>query len=141
MTFDISVEITVMCEAIRRGCTFVAFIIDRERGQRYSAGGTTAFEAIAWCLHEFVERTLLNRESGPARNADAKPGDFGPSSRPRRITPAPPIANDEPATAAQADAVCFEQQIPRRAAPQLFGATPQPTTTAPAKRRARGVRR
>lgn len=140
MSFFVNVEITVWCESVKRGCTFSARITEgSSRARWYSGQGDTAFEAVAWALDEYVRRGILEHEPSLARNANAKPGEglHETPRRARRITPAPAM-DDGPATAATESGQCFEQQIPRRPAPQLFGATPR--TTAPAKRRARGGR-
>lgn len=140
MSFHVSVEITVWCESIHRGCTFVARLYDREREQFYSGAGDTAFEAVAWCMHDFVARALLGHGPMLSLPYDRRPGEglaAAPSSRPRRITPAPIVTG--PVLASSDSGQCFEQQIPRAAAPRLHHelvVQPEPKTT----RKARGGR-
>lgn len=143
------VELTVWCESIKRGCTFTARITDGAHARFYSGTGATAFEAIAWALHDYVARALLGHESSPAMRSDARPGDGltpATSSRPRRITPAPIVMGparadvDDPDT----ESACFEKQIPTRPAPRLHHElvlSPIAISSRPTSRRARGGQR
>lgn len=139
---NVDVEVTVFCEAIRKGCTFVARLhVD---GTFYSGNGASAFEALAWCMHDYVARGVLGHEPSLARNADVRPGDglvAAPSSRPRRMTPAPiatgPVLAQENASAKD-EIGCFDRVIPTSAAPRLFGLQPVDTPTPKKTRTARG---
>ncbi len=141
MTFHIDAELTVWREV---GQHFVARF--HKSGVFYSGDGATAFEAIAWTLDDYVRRAFLGQGPSPVRNTDARPGDGLADAKPeraRRITPAP-IATDgtDDTPSAGKDGQCFEERIPRRPAPRLFGdtATTSPTTRS-RKRRASGGRR
>lgn len=75
MTPTIDVTLTVWCEAIKRGCTFVARITDGARGRFYSGAGDTALEAVAWAIDDYVQRAVLGRPHTMARAIDAVPGE------------------------------------------------------------------
>lgn len=140
--FHVDVELTIWCEAIKRGCTFSARITDGANAKWYSGTGATALEAIEWCVHEFVARALLGHDATPAMRSDARPGDGltpASSSRPRTMTPAPVVIGPPLADDPKNEIGCFERRIPTTPAPRLFGA-PAATAT-PTKRRRAGARR
>jgi hypothetical protein len=71
----VDVVLTVWCERVERGCTFVAraFVDDTF----YSGSGANAFEAIAWCLDDLVRRRVRGEPHRMAVRGDATPGAFG----------------------------------------------------------------
>lgn len=158
----VDVEITILCEAVRPGCSFMARLYHRPTEAHYSGTGDTALEAVAWALDDLVRRALLGQPHTMARNADARPGEGLDNSRGRTgnmETPRPSASARSlaivPSREGQADGIagstpadhtneagCFEQQIPTSPAPRFFSlaapiATPTPTTP----RRARTGRR
>lgn len=138
----VDAELVVWCEDYPRSRSFAARIYDRKTERFYSGSGANAWEAIAWCMDEYVRCALLGREHSIATRGDARPGDdlIAPSSRPRRMTPVPPITRG-PALAQDAggDVGCFERVIPTSPAPRLHHELVlEPETKT---RRARGGRR
>lgn len=144
MSFHVDAEITVWCESVKPGCTFAARLYDRKLETHFSGAGSTAFEALAWCLDDYVRRGLLGHGPTPALNSDARPGDgLAPatSSRLRRITPAPIVIGPPRADDPKAEIACFERRIPMTPAPRLFTDAPAAISTPTTPRRARGGRR
>lgn len=143
MTLFVDAEVTIICESVRPGCEFRALFFDRQLSQFFGGSGATSLEALAWAMDEYVRRGLHGHHS-PARRTTA-PGDglAATSSRPRRITPAPIVRGpvEQPANT-NAEAGCFEQQIPTAPAPRFFSLeSPVATSTPTTPRRARGGRR
>lgn len=130
MTFFVDAEITFWRDrGTYRAADVVARMYDRRTESFYTGTGETQLEAIAWCLHDYVSRALLGHDPSPARRVDARPGDglvAAPSSRPRRITPAPTIVDSAIAVANNdaGDVGCFERRIPTTPSPRLFNEQP-----------------
>lgn len=70
----IAAEITISCESIRKGCTFLARLYDLTTQQFYSGTGATALEALAWCLDDYLARVVYGFPPSPALPSDATPG-------------------------------------------------------------------
>jgi hypothetical protein len=71
----VDVQLAVWCESIKRGCAFTCRITDGAVGRFYSGTGTTALEAVAWCLDDYVQRAVLGRPHTMSRGYDEQPGD------------------------------------------------------------------
>lgn len=130
----VDARITVVCESVQRGCEYRALFYDARTEQFYGGSGPTAFEAIAWCMDEYIRRGLRGGGIEPARNPSARPGEglernVASAPLPPPLPPPPasprPTAPLEDAPSSKDEVGCFDRKIPRRAELALHGQAPR----------------
>lgn len=78
-TFHVDHEVTIWCEDPRKVASgrerYFARLWDPRAAIHCGGSGTTALEALAWCLDSYVRRALLGLPPQIACHPKARPGD------------------------------------------------------------------
>ena len=119
-------DITTIHVWKHKGDDWVARFYDLASQQHYSGIGSTAFDAVAWALDDFIARTVYGLPHTMARGYDALPGErFGERAAlsGARIKYERPSAVDtriETIGGQYVEAAgCFDTQIPKKEQPRL----------------------